>query len=714
MDSTLAVQRTVWNSQVDHKSTRSMPSCIDENEYPTQEMDRCRISNDILSCCEESQLHSQTLQPEEHVEYELSDKPDPPSQDQAFRCQENNQSVGIQHDNSESMIEVQLNQQPRFVGGNCKAYELSTVMIERDFENPNLNDRFQQSQASTEQDFYSQNRQTGNQHSRSLDNSIDYIQPPQQTVQLPVEHTINFNQQRQQAVQLPVEHNVNYSRSHTQAIQLPGDHTVTNTQPTQQTIQQSTRHTISNIQHQPQGTSMSSRQMPTQPTFNRSTPTTVNQPVNHRATGQQPPQPTINRSNPTTVNQSVNHRATGQQPPQPTINRSNPITAYKSTPPVRERKPCQQPQPTVNRAHQPPCPRSTRQSTSQQNYNIPSNTAGRQNFIRVIDYQQHQPPISQPVPIPPISSQVLPTQHFFNRPGQHQPNINQSGFQQPFINTIGQQGQPPQAILHQQEFYRQQPVQHLHKVTAPLHQPQQPFGNIPYQQGRPDQPSTTHNLAQGTAQSCYYGQLHTCQCTLNNNNNRCTTTNQRLSFRTKEVYLGLRAAQIVIQIHLVLHPGKAVQAHIAQEKTPDVKQALAPTPTAQVSDTPSVYGVGSSKSAIDTRVSQMEKQLRQQREEQQQSMQQMQSLLSSMATLTEEMRQSNRSNGTSPSRDYRADHTSRGRGQGRRGGYNNRSGNRRTQIPDGACFYCHKQGHYKRDCPELNNSPGRQPPNMIF
>ncbi|CAC5398398.1 unnamed protein product [Mytilus coruscus] len=218
MDSTLAVQRTVWNSQVDHKSTRSMPSCIEENEYPTQEMDRCRISDDILSCCEESLLHSQPLQPEvigsgygsqydrqENVEYEPSDKPDSPGQDQAFRCQENNQSVGIQHDNSESMIEVQLNQQPRFVGGNCKAYELSTVMTERDFENPNLNDRFQQSPPLTEQDFYSQNRST-----------------------------------------------------------------------------------------------------------------------------------------PTTVNQPVNHRATGQQPPQPTINRSNPITAHRSTPPVRKREPCHQ------------------------------------------------------------------------------------------------------------------------------------------------------------------------------------------------------------------------------------------------------------------------------------------------------------------------------------------------------------------------------------
>ncbi|CAG2231666.1 unnamed protein product [Mytilus edulis] len=158
------------------------------------------------------------------------------------------------------------------------------------------------------------------------------------------------------------------------------------------------------------------------------------------------------------------------------------------------------------------------------------------------------------------------------------------------------------------------------------------------------------------------------------------------------------------------HSRKAVQAHIAQGKTPEVKQASAPTPTAPVSDTPSVHGVGSSKSAIDTRVSQMEQQLRQQREEQQQSMQQMQSLLSSMATLTEEMRQSNRSSGTSPSRDYRSDNTSRGRGQGRRGGYNNRAGKRRTQTPDGACFYCHEQGHFKRDCPKLNNSPGSKPP----
>ncbi|CAG2234675.1 unnamed protein product [Mytilus edulis] len=135
---------TVWNSQVDRTSIRSMPSCIEENEYPTQEMDRCRILDDNLSCSEESLLPSRTLQPEiigpgygsHYVEYEPSDKPYPPILDQVVRCQENNQSVGIQHDNSDNMIEVRLNQQPRLVGENCTAYESSTAMKEQDFENP--------------------------------------------------------------------------------------------------------------------------------------------------------------------------------------------------------------------------------------------------------------------------------------------------------------------------------------------------------------------------------------------------------------------------------------------------------------------------------------------------------------------------------------------------------------------------------------------------
>ncbi|CAG2220118.1 unnamed protein product [Mytilus edulis] len=715
-------------------------------------------------------------------------------------------------------------------------------MKEQDFENPHLTDRFQQSQPPIEQDFCSQNRRTSNQNSRSLDNSVNYIQPPQPMGQLPVEHIVNFNQQRQLVVQLPVDHTVNfnqrqqavqlpvehinhnrqrqqavqfpveqtdnYSRSNTRAIQLLGGHTVTNTQPTQQPIQQSTQHTISNIPHQPEGTSVSSRQLPTHPGFNRSPPTIVNQPVNHRATG--------------------------QQPPQPTVNRSNPLPAHRSTPPVREREPCQQPPPTVNRANQPPCPRSTGQlqSTSQQNY-----TAGRQNYSRVIDNQQHQPPISHPVHIPHISSQVPPTQQFINRAGQHQPNTNQSGFQQPLINTMGQQGQPPLAIHNQQEVYRQQPVQHLHNVTAP--------------QGRPHQPSTTQNLAQGTAQSGYYGaaphlpvypqqqQLYNNQpqaqfqdqrsissvtsCSNSDSDSSSTTSgvvyrrsrhksrshkthsrhsissrhvspveeevsdhssphhkssgkkhvkgsqtdmvmpknlkytgkgnwkafytkftgyaeaagwtdkqkreqlcwcledkasdfytvllesNKDIAFSTvvtkmvkrfgfqepqetsqiqfqtitqkkeesledwadrvlslatqsfkdlSEEYMtkqavmkfcqgcndpeagqhacGFKPVSVENAIDIIKwfqHSRKAVQAHIAQGKTPEVKQASAPTPTAQVSDTPSVHGVGSSKSAIDTRVSQMEQQLRQQREEQQQSMQQMQSLLSSMATV---------------------------------------------------------------------------------
>ncbi|XP_063447221.1 probable serine/threonine-protein kinase DDB_G0280133 [Mytilus trossulus] len=317
-----------------------------------------------------------------YVEYEPSDKPDLPSLDR---------SMSIQHD-STTMIEVQLNQQPRLVGEHCTEYESSTAMKEQHFENTHLNDRFQQSQSTIEQDFNRQTREPINQRSRLLENSVNYIQPPQPTVQLPVEHTVNFNQ-RQQAVQLPVER------------------------------------------------------------FNRSPPTVANQPINHRATG--------------------------QQPPQPNFNRSNPLPALRSTPPVREREPYQQLPPTANRANQPPCPSSTGQlqSTRQQNYTFPVGTAGQQN--RVIDNQQDQPPINHPVNISHINSHVPPTQQF-NRTGLYQPNTNQSGFQQPLNNTMGQQGQTPQAIHNQQEFYRQQPVQHLQNVTAPIHQTQQPYGNIPY------------------------------------------------------------------------------------------------------------------------------------------------------------------------------------------------------------------------------------------
>ncbi|CAC5387682.1 unnamed protein product [Mytilus coruscus] len=208
---------------------------------------------------------------------------------------------------------------------------------------------------------------------------------------------------------------------------------------------------------------MSSRQQPTQPTVKRSTPTTVirsNKPVDKRATGllhQSEKGILVNNNLIRPPTGPINHPVPGQQDSQ----------------------------------------------LVKQNYNIPSHTAGRPNFNRVIGNQQHQPPISQTVPIPIISSQPPPTRPLFNRPGQLQTNTNQIGFQQPLNNTIGQQRQPPQAIQCQQEFYRQQPVQHLHNVAAPV--PQPPHGNIPYQQGRPHQPTATQNLVQGTAQSCYYG-----------------------------------------------------------------------------------------------------------------------------------------------------------------------------------------------------------------
>ncbi|CAC5384021.1 unnamed protein product [Mytilus coruscus] len=161
-------------------------------------------------------------------------------------CQENNQSVGIQHDNSECMIEVQLNQQPRFGGENFKPYETSTVMTEQHFKDPPLTDRFQQSQPPTEIDFYSQNRHTNNQPSLSLENSVNNIQTSQQAVQLPVqqdvrmqlpvEHTVNYTQPHQQAIQLPVEQIINYIQPSQQAVQLPVEDTVNYTKPHQQAV----------------------------------------------------------------------------------------------------------------------------------------------------------------------------------------------------------------------------------------------------------------------------------------------------------------------------------------------------------------------------------------------------------------------------------------------------------------------------------------------
>ncbi|VDI31902.1 Hypothetical predicted protein [Mytilus galloprovincialis] len=153
------------------------------------------------------------------------------------------------------------------------------------------------------------------------------------------------------------------------------------------------------------------------------------------------------------------------------------------------------------------------------------------------------------------------------RAGQHQPNTNQSGFQQPLINN-GSTG-----------------------TTA-----------------------SAHTLPAGSLQTTTGSTFSQCYCT-------CTSDSTAILKYT------IPAGEANSSSTTSGKSASAVQAQNAQGKTPEVKQVSAPTPTAQVSDTPSVHGVGSSRSAIDIRVSQMEQHLRQQREEQQQSMQRMQSLL---------------------------------------------------------------------------------------
>ncbi|CAG2232013.1 unnamed protein product [Mytilus edulis] len=62
--------------------------------------------------------------------------------------------------------------------------------------------------------------------------------------------------------------------------------------------------------------------------------------------------------------------------------------------------------------------------------------------------------------------------------------------------------------------------------------------------------------------------------------------------------------------------------------------------------------------------------------------------------------QDNRSSNYSPRRNY-------GRGRGRRNNSTDRQQNRRG-YDTGECFYCHKQGHYKRNCPDLRRINNRQ------
>ncbi|CAG2234718.1 unnamed protein product [Mytilus edulis] len=491
------------------------------------------------------------------------------------------------------MIEVRLNQQPRLVGENCTAYESSTAMKEQDFENPHLNDRFQQSQPPIEQDFYSQNRRTSNQNSRSLDNSVNYIQPPQPTGQLPVEHTINFNQQRQpvvlnfnqqrqQAVQLPVERIINHNRQRQLAVQLP--------------VEQTNSYSRSNT-----------RAIQLLGGFNRSPPTIVNQPVNHL--------------NPPSTGQSLTPH-TGLLHPSVKGNLVNNLHRPS------------------NRANQPPCPRSTGQlqSTSQQNYTVPSYTAGRQKELhQVIDNQQHQPPINHPVHIPHISSQVPPKQQFVNRAGQHQQLSSTQwvsrGSPRPYITnrkfTDNNRCNISTMLLHL--YIRLN--SHL-KHTIPAGESSSAFNNTKSCTGNSSIrcPRTFSTTGKGNWKAFYTKFTGYAEA----------AGSFKSAIDTWSVSNGATASSTT---------RRATTEHATDTKPTILNGYTYERKCDNLSDLVVLRIVGTIDQIVHSRV----------------------------------------------------------RGQGEGGGYNNRAGNRRTQTPDGACFCCHEQGHYKRDCPKLSNTPGRQP-----
>ncbi|CAC5360309.1 unnamed protein product [Mytilus coruscus] len=107
-------------------------------------------------------------------------------------------------------------------------------------------------------------------------------------------------------------------------------------------------------------------------------------------------------------------------------------------------------------------------------------------------------------------------------------------------------------------------------------------------------------------------------------------------------------------------------------------------------NSPVVLGVGSTKSSMDNRLSRMEEYMEKM-----------------MSTVTSLVQEKSAKQGTSPGsrRNY-------GRGRGRRNNSTDRRQNRRG-YDNNECYYCHKQGHYKRNCPELWRINNRQQPKQL-
>ncbi|CAG2209721.1 unnamed protein product [Mytilus edulis] len=121
--------------------------------------------------------------------------------------------------------------------------------------------------------------------------------------------------------------------------------------------------------------------------------------------------------------------------------------------------------------------------------------------------------------------------------------------------------------------------------------------------------------------------------------------------------------------------------------------------TEKSSNSPVVLGVGSTKSSLDNRLSRMEEY--------------MEKMMSTVTSLVQEKsaRQELSPTSRSPNQDNRSSNYSPRRNYGRGRGCRNNSTDRRLNgrgYDTGECFYCHKQGHYKRNCPDLWRNNNRQ------